>query len=32
MAHGVKVLMHLDVCGEFTFDFLQNYTVKMFEN
>ncbi len=32
MAHGVKVLTHLDAWGEFTFNFLQNYTVKMFEN
>ncbi len=32
MGHGVKVLLPLDACGEFTFHFLQNYTVKQFEN
>ncbi len=32
MGHGVKVLLHLDAWGEFAFNFLQNYTVKMFEN
>ncbi len=31
MGHGVKVLMHLDACGEFAITFLQNHTVKMFE-
>ncbi len=31
MGHGVKMLMHLDACGEFAFHFLQNYTVNIFE-
>ncbi len=32
MGHGVKELMYLDAWGEFSFHFLQNYTVKIFEN
>ncbi len=31
MGHGLKVLMHLDACGEFGFNFLQIYTVKIFQ-
>ncbi len=32
MRLDVKVLMHLDACGEFAISFLQNYTVKTFES
>ncbi len=32
MGHGVKVLMQLDAWREFAFNFLPNYTVKIFEN
>ncbi len=28
MGHDVKVQGYTDVCGEFAFNFLQNYTVK----
>ncbi len=31
MGHGVKMLMHLDAWGEFGFNFLQIYTVKISE-
>ncbi len=32
MGHDVKVQGHTDACGEFAITFLQNYTVKIFEN
>ncbi len=32
MGHGVKVQGYTDACGKFAFNFLQNYTVNMFEN
>ncbi len=31
MRCDVKVLIHLDACGEFAINFLQNYTVKIFD-